>query len=185
MTRSLGTEGFDVCIVMAGGFSSRLGFYPKQRLYVCGCELLEYVLAMVEIVCKRVILVLSPWTLRVLHKYCARCDVDCILASGSGYVDDLRVALSMVVSRPVLVAPSDLLTDYTVALRIEPSACIYTFTLNGRPTGFSLFNCDSGDWVNVELPWGVEVDEWRDYTRLVEILCDVESPRGQRSQARL
>ncbi len=164
-----------VCAVMVGGRGSRMGGVVKPLVRVCGVRLIEHVLSVLRSICSRIVLVVSPYTLKALREYCRDPLLECLYTPGAGYVYDLSLLLRVVHPRPLLVAPGDAVTSIeclrgSLHKALSLHAPVATFTHRGVPTGFTLFRGDRGSWVNVELECYQDVDTPSDLAK-VEELC--------------
>ncbi|NOZ59520.1 MAG: NTP transferase domain-containing protein [Euryarchaeota archaeon] len=97
-------------LIMAGGRGSRLGIdVEKPLLSFRGRPLVEHVLSALEGAAgvERIYAATSPRNSGTTRYLIAR-GVEVLLTPGSGYVEDLRMALSALGRGPVLVAAADL-----------------------------------------------------------------------------
>jgi len=153
-------------LVMAGGRGSRLGMAEKGLLKVCGRRIIDRILETLTLVSKEVIVVTSRNT-KGLREYVRGLgyDVDVIEGTGRDYVFDLKEAMELLGSFPVLVAPSDMpfLSHRVIKAllsfsRSSPEAVINVSVPSNcssyrrrGPTGLSMFLTFSGPWRDLEL----------------------------------
>lgn len=170
------------CIVMAGGRATRMGGIAKPLLELCGKPLILWVTRRLESVCRRIIVVYSRATSGI-RELCSGAlgPVECVEGMG-GYVEDLRLALSLV-SLPALVTPSDtpfidhhILLDFIEKALLKPEPVINLVDVERGPVGVTLFKDRGGSWSDVIIKGGyrlLDVDTWDDYEEARRICLDI------------
>lgn len=152
-------------VVMAGGKGSRLGGIRKQFLTVCGRRLIDIALEIGKHIGRRVYVCVSKDDV-VLLENVAKDNIEVVVCSGLGYVEDLSYILKLV-RLPVLVLPADMpfLTLNTVerfldVAQKEQTDVVTLMVCKGstcEETGISFFRSVGGKWVNVYFDYSPEL----------------------------
>jgi len=173
-----------LCLVMAGGRSSRFGS-RKLVEEVCSRPLIDHSLTASEKLCSYTVIAVSRHTSEDLKSRCRRPLTECIETSGRDYVDDLAFALAAL-RKPVLVLPGDVVfKDVNVLRRFIEEAFglnvdVVTMVVNGLgPVGVSLFRSEGGSWADIVVNLGDVVDvDTREMVPVAEDVCKGgQSPR--------
>jgi len=174
-----------LCLVMAGGRSSRFGG-RKLVEEVCGEPLIDHPLAASEKLCSYTVIAVSRHTMEDLKSRCSRPLAECIETSGRDYIDDLSLALAAL-RKPVLVLPGDaVFKDVNVLRRFVEEAFrlnvdVVTMVVSGLgPVGVSFFRSEGGSWADIVVNLGDVVDvDTREMVPVAEDVCKGgQSPRG-------
>ena len=97
-----------LALVMAGGRGTRLQMGEKGLVRLCGKPLIEYVLNALDETGLESIVVTTPKT-PYTKNYCRACGVDQICTEGSGYIEDISEAVSILGEQgPILIICADI-----------------------------------------------------------------------------
>ena len=148
------------CLVMAGGRGERFGNPCKFMEEVCGEGILPRLLKQLKEVCLWVVVALSPHTLSCAREVCS--EVHCLALPGSGYVEDLSLAIPMV-RKPTLVVAADLVvggqtlrefvnrSSEVVGRGVSVVTAVTSREGGEELIGLALFFDDGGPWENISL----------------------------------
>lgn len=148
------------CLVMAGGRGERFGNPCKFMESVYGEVILRRLLNQLREVCSWIVLAVSKHTLSCVKEMCL--EVECVELPGSGYVEDLSLALSalrkplLVVGADVVITGDEILKDF-IERSMEAASrgvSVVTALVRGRdgwePVGLAMFFGEGGRWENVK-----------------------------------
>ena len=184
-----------ICIVMAGGRSSRLNRIEKSMLIICNKPMIERVFNTACKITDKVFVAVSPHTVRT-KRWCLKNDVELIETTGKDYVYDLQLLLKMF-KRSVLVLPADIpfITDKILLNFLNKtkkiSADVITLlvdkskfpnelrALTKEPVGISFFKGTGSKWSNIimsDFPELLDIDTLSEL-RYARRLCNEISRR--------
>ncbi len=150
-----------LCVVMAGGRASRLGFVNKPMLKICGEPMIERILRVCDRLCTITIVVVSSYTAsrdlaEVVNRHAL---AEQLYSAGCGYVEDLATILR-IVRKPALVLPSDVpfvtveSLEFFIDIALKQGKNVVTMCVEClEPLGISVFTeGDGGEWCCVCVP---------------------------------
>jgi len=183
-----------VCLVMAGGRASRMGFVNKPTIKVCGVPMIERVLRVCERVCRVTIVAASKYTIDkdLVNAVRQRALADLLESSGRGYVEDLSLLLKLV-RKPTLVLPSDtpFITveslEFLASLASEVREPVTTLCVEcSKPIGISVFRDEGGEWCCICVSESMEFMNINTFNELgmAEEHCNENSWRSSRGDNR-
>lgn len=148
------------CLLLAGGAGTRFSDPAKFLRELCGESIAGRLVRQLEELCEYVVIALSYRTIGRARALCENPRALCVELPGSGYVDDLNLALRSL-PKPVLAVAADVVArDGAIRNFLESaklrSVDVVTAVVEDRPgqqnpVGLALFNREEGSWDTVVL----------------------------------
>ncbi|MCS7099536.1 MAG: NTP transferase domain-containing protein [Sulfolobales archaeon] len=155
------------CLLLAGGAGTRFGDPAKFLRDLCGESIASRLIRQLEELCEYVVIALSHRTIDRARALCENPRALCVELPGSGYVDDLSLALRSL-PKPVLTVAADVVARDSVIRNFLENALLRSVDVVTavvedspgwqNPVGLALFNREEGSWDTVVLDAGDVVD---------------------------